>query len=446
MYKKFVIDAVYYDKLPKSKEIYKDISTVFQIDLTDSFLKELDDNIQNMTEELHLVDKHIINKSVTKYPIEYLFRLYLCSFMLGDTIGYFNGKWEFNNNINPSDITPEYVNELLYEFINLGGVNNFDIENLRVSDDTILMFATASVLAEKLNTIEDYGTKLKIEYLKHFDELKSRHPGETTMRSLNILKNAEWSSIQYNGQDFGNGAVMRCGMISFFYSPSEPAFIYLAIETSRLTHNSALSILGCISIAFLVHCAIYEPNVDYWLTYLIKYLEETDKIIQNYIKTTRPNELTSFNVDKLTFMGQIKKYYHLKYVGDKLRTDMINIFDNPVRRYKYLSESYSKKNLSIPGGCADDSIIFALDSIIESKENYEKLILYSALHPGDSDTVAALAFSLFFLNNNKYIVPSAISNFEKTEFYSNINDLILKSKNKLFVGYIKNLLFEVTYE
>lgn len=73
-----------------------------------------------------------------------------------------------------------------------------------------------------------------------------------------------------------------------------------------MTHNSALSILGCVSIAFLVHCAIYEPNVDYWLTYLIKYLEETDKIIQNYIKTTRPNELTSFNVDKLTFMGQIK--------------------------------------------------------------------------------------------------------------------------------------------
>lgn len=442
MYKKFEIDSTYYDKPLKFKDVLSDVVLKYNLKLTDQISKDIYSDLDFFTKEFQEIDIFIKNLSTTKNIIEPLFRLYLYSFMLGDTIGYFNGKWEFNNGLNPVDITPEYVTDMLFEFINLGGVNNFDINNLRVSDDSILLLSTARVILQKLNNIDEYGAKLKLEYLNHYDELKTRHPGETTMRSINILKNTDWFNISYNGQDIGNGAVMRSGVIAFFYSPYELDFLRICIETSRITHNSALSILGSISIAYLVHCACYEFDTDTWLMYLIKYLEKIDPDIQKYIKSTRPNELMSYNLDKLTFMGQLKKYYHLKYVGEKLRTDMINIFNNPVRRFKYLSESFSKKNMNMPGSCADDSIIFALDSIIESKGNYEKLIVYSALHPGDSDTVAAISFSLFFLNNNKKLIDSVKTNINGLEYYDQIDEIVNNANNKLSLGFYKNLIFE----
>ena len=59
---------------------------------------------------------------------------------LGDTIGYYNGNWEFNNGIvNPG---PEYVYEMISEFIQFGGVNDLDITNWKISDDTIMNVAT----------------------------------------------------------------------------------------------------------------------------------------------------------------------------------------------------------------------------------------------------------------------------------------------------------------
>src|SRR4029078_3293073 len=55
---------------------------------------------------------------------------------IGDTIGYNNGKWEFNyGNVREG---PEYVNELIYEYIYLGGINDLDIKNWKASDDSIL--------------------------------------------------------------------------------------------------------------------------------------------------------------------------------------------------------------------------------------------------------------------------------------------------------------------
>ena len=60
---------------------------------------------------------------------------------LGDTIGFKNGDWEFNYGNNIDINTLEYVNELIYEFIDLGGVTGINLKKWKVSDDTILHIA-----------------------------------------------------------------------------------------------------------------------------------------------------------------------------------------------------------------------------------------------------------------------------------------------------------------
>jgi len=63
---------------------------------------------------------------------------------LGDTIGFKNGDWEFN--YFKKVITLDVTNELLYEFISLGGINGINLKNWFVSDDTIIHLAMARAI------------------------------------------------------------------------------------------------------------------------------------------------------------------------------------------------------------------------------------------------------------------------------------------------------------
>jgi len=60
---------------------------------------------------------------------------------LGDTIGYKNGDWEFN--YGKKKLSNMYTLELVYEFIELGGVTGINLEGWNISDDTILHLAIA---------------------------------------------------------------------------------------------------------------------------------------------------------------------------------------------------------------------------------------------------------------------------------------------------------------
>ena len=50
---------------------------------------------------------------------------------LGDTMGFKNGDWEF---LKGRTITLDIVNELVYEFITLGGINGIDIRGWYASE------------------------------------------------------------------------------------------------------------------------------------------------------------------------------------------------------------------------------------------------------------------------------------------------------------------------
>ena len=105
---------------------------------------------------------------------------------------------------------------------------------------------------------------------------------------------------------------------------------------------------------------------------------------------------------------------------------------------KNLSERFSKRNPSNPGGCADDVCILAYDALLESGNNMEKLLVYSILHNGDSDTVGSIAFSWFgayyYSKSNDAL---AESRFKQLEFYK-----VIGAKNSIAT---RTKLFKVYY-
>ena len=353
----------------------------------------------------------------------------------GDTLGYQNGRGEIN--ANKQEVGPDFINELISEFIYLGGVNDLSIKNWRASDDSILYMATYEVLTDmviKENTtgeslsINEFGKKIKEAYEKVLPIIKDRFPGERTMESLIIQQNSEWDTLRYDNRAIGNGSVMRSGCIGFFYpgTHNRAELIALAVESSRITHNSATAILGSVTAALFTAYALEKVPINTWPHKLIKFLKSGR--VDNYMQKSRPTEYPLFAKDKGTFIGQWQKYVELLFIesGINPRTDL-KIMNNPVHRYKYLIENFSK-GCEFPGGCADDCLIMAYHALLQSNGVFEKVIVYSILHPGDSDTVGSVALSWFGAYYNSSRMLRLIGHrFEQLEFFGELYDLYKKN-------------------
>ena len=362
--------------------------------------------------------------------MDIVYMIPLCQ-SLGDTLGYNNGKWEFN--YDDPNAGPEYVNELIAEFIHLGGINDISITNWKASDDTILYMVTHEVITsqyekmmiDKNNFIEtkididNYGKQLKNAYIESLPLIQNRDPGIVTVNSLNIQKNIEWDRLYYDKSAIGNGSVMRCGCIGILYpgSHNRKFLIALAIESSRITHNSATAILGSIVAALFTAYAVEKIAINLWPNKMLKLLKSG--IVDEYMKLSRPSEYELFRRDKIFFIQKWDNYTELLFSGIH-PTDM-KIMINPVERYKYLKENFSI-GCDIAGGCADDCLIMAYHALLQCNGVFEKIVVYSILHPGDSDTVGSVALSWY---SAYYTSPKIIElvayRFEGLEFFDRIN-------------------------
>jgi ADP-ribosylglycohydrolase len=316
--------------------------------------------------------------------------------VLGDTIGYHNGHWEFNND--NKNASPEYANELIYEFFHFGGINHLSIESWMQSDDSIMYLATIRALLRPYDLeqgMNQLGENLREEYLSSMKIMENRDPGETVMNSLRMMENGlKWNELQYNSNSIGAGAAMRTGFIGIVYSGeiNRGKLVSIAIEASRITHNSTIGFLGGVVAALFTAYAFEGLEVTRWPHELIRLLKSS--LIDDYLNSTRPNEYDYYRREKHTFIGKWEKYLNIRFSGTTTRTDKHMI--NPVTRIKYLADNFSRaENKFFPGSCGDDGPIIAYDALLLSVGNIEKLIVYAMLHPGDSDTTGCMALSWF---------------------------------------------------
>lgn len=333
----------------------------------------------------------------------------------GDTIGYNNGTWEFNEG--RTNVGPEYSYELFSKYIHLGGINDFSLHGLRASDDTIMFRDVFEVLCRRPKNMNEFGDLLQEYFLKSFDELKNRHIGGTTKRSLEMLDTVGWKNMPYSSMDIGSGACMRTGAIGIMFPGihNRKKLIYMAVEASRITHNSATAILGGVASALFMAYGIEGIPVEHWPYYMLKIVK--GDYVSDYIKKTRPNDYDKFMRDKSQFIQQWEKYHRFRFDGLKAKQTP-RMMQNISERIKYLADNFSKNRKDFPGGCGDDATIIAYDSLLEGGKSLEKVIVYSALHYGDSDTTASMALSWYgAAYANSYIIDKKILNqFKELEF------------------------------
>jgi len=320
---------------------------------------------------------------------------------LGDTIGFKNAEWEFNYYKVPDMDT---INELIGEFIELGGVNGINLDGWTVSDDTLYHMSIAKALLEYDGKIgKKFINSVKYNLVKtnnriHIDETKKsikRMPGKTTVKYIqSFTMQDDGRTLPYDYLSGGNGAAMRCLCIgmAFHLEDELKVLVDVSIVTSKLTHNSPHGYLGGLTSAYFISLALQKVDVVLWPYKLVELLQS------DMVKEHVDMKNNQIMMDYLMHIKFWKQYIDTRFVDEKPLK--IKIFSNLIFRFKYYFLNFVRetmpqiKNYSV-GGSGFCAMIMAYDSLLDCDGKWEKLIFYSMLHPGDSDTVGAIAGGLY---------------------------------------------------
>lgn len=329
------------------------------------------------------MEEHISNNLNEK------FKACIILHALGDTIGFKNGDWEFNYD---QQVDPEYSNDILYEFISLGGIIGINLEDWIISDDTIMHIETCKGLLEETDNINKFGDILSKKYINCLKNMDRRYPGTRTVKSLELIKSGiEWFKILYDPMAGGSGGSMRTSAIglAFYQENNIDKLIAYSIEASRITHNSVIGYMGGLVSALFTSYAIRNIKINKWPFMLIKLIESNK--IDNYLKKTRGYD--NYLKDKNQFLGFWKKYIELRFKGNYINDDISMRI--PQIRTEFFMEHFSLNPNIGPGFLGHDSVLVAYDAIALSKNNWETLVVYSMLHMGDSDSTGCIAASWY---------------------------------------------------
>jgi len=361
------------------------------------------------------------------------YRWILLLHALGDTIGFKNGDWEFNYNLYENLITLDYVNEMIYEFIELGGVNGIDLKGWKISDDTLIHYAIGKALLRYNGEvtpkfITNVKTQIHQVVVEMLDEVKlkkfDRRIGDTTkLSAMRFTDSHDARNDEYNDVGGGNGCAMRCLVIGMCVNGEKNRFdlINLSIITSQITHNNPLGYLGGLTSALFTALAIELVPVEEWPFHLIDCLK-TNEVKQH---------IDMKNMDCVYDYGQYirywKKYIDTRFIDKKpIRNKSIS---NPLFRIRYYHDNFFKDTNSTQiGGSGYLCMIMAYDALLDCGGHWEKLIFYSILHSGDSDTIGAVAGGLYGAVYGQGDVPEhMLDNLEKkNELIELANDLYKK--------------------
>jgi ADP-ribosylarginine hydrolase len=332
--------------------------------------------------------------------------------VLGDTIGYGNGKTEFNNGNEFSidnygdkfeQLGAEYSNELVFNFIFDGGYHTHPKPDAIASDDSAMLIANIKALILwNSDDVEILMSFIRSEYLKligskdALEKFEQRQGGgRTTINYLKKLQNGyDYKEYEYDTRAGGSGGSMRAMAFgTYLWKPEQRLLlIETVIETTTITHPNAIAYLGAIAVALFTSYAIQGLAPEQWHIQMMDVMESD--VINEYIQETREKTFPHFLKDKKLFINKWKDYIEERFTEhNSYKKSMIMKY--PSKRSAFYNKFSSKKKEMYPGAGGDDSAIIAYDCLVACEGSWDKVVNYSMLHVGDSDTTGTICAYLY---------------------------------------------------
>lgn len=323
--------------------------------------------------------------------------------------------------------SPNTSLEMMYEFIALGGITSINMNNYYVSNNTMLLYGISKTLVDNDTLIlgkndEELINKIKINMTKIIENIYDDSKKDIDRALMlttyeNIFRDMRY--VTYDPYTGGAGPATRSVGIGLAYygEKNRDKLIYIAIESAKLTHNSPIGFLGAASSALLTAFAVENLHLYEWVFELLKILKSDS--ISKYIDKSNKNIVDDYN----NYVGYWQKYIDLRFEDKKPIKSKAQI--NLIFRSRFHYDHFTKDTKGyIIGDSGYSSVIMAYDSLIDAENKWEKLIIYSAVHWGSSNSVASLAGAWYGLLYGFHNVPN--NNLIGIEFQ---NDLTLLAKN-----------------
>lgn len=325
---------------------------------------------------------------------------------------------------NPND-TGEILLEYISFFLSRGGITNFAFEDGFENSSNILFMA--SLLLVLLNYENDDNLFFHIKKSIKVTLEKIYKDVDFKILTDSISTDNEMFNIDMDNKYIGkknanylSDICVRIIPIGLIYHDDVEKMIQMSIKISNLTHNNTISNLSSIATTYFVSLAIRDIPVEQWCDELIVLLESEK--IKKYIDFNDNKNIMDYS----TFVKYWMSYRDNKFYGGKIKKTKSD--DNLIFRAKFYKNYIYNESDNLLGRDCLNCIIITYDALLSCGGNFEKMVYYGILIPGEIMSISGILGALFGLVYGTKTIPL---NFLKNIFFVLENEQIKKMVEKL---------------